>query len=139
MASGVAPDVTQKPNTTLRVGRWFVLGGAFLVLLVFVTFRGRALLGWRRRNRRTSRLEESTAAAIHKNLADQAKSDVLAFGSAIEAERINEHDVLALWNLALDDYDQASRLFDDRRGPLDDRKIIEICARGMDRLAKAQR
>lgn len=37
---------------------------------------------------------------------------------------------------AIDDYDEAARLLDRRRDDRDNRKTIELCARGQERLAK---
>lgn len=128
-----------EPSNRIRAARWIVLGGLLLLAAAFILFRGRALAAWWRRRRRTEGLEDTADAALAKNLADQARADVLAFGQAIDAESMDAHDALELWHLALDDHEQASRLLDASSGPADHRKVIEICARGQGRLAKAQR
>ncbi|WP_067428410.1 hypothetical protein [Nocardioides jensenii] len=130
---------TEPPSTKVKVARWAVLVGAVVLVLLVVVFRARAIGGWWRRRGRARGLEEAADRAQTKNLADQAKADVMAFGAAIDAERMDEHDALELWNLALDDYDQASRLLDAARAPADHEKVIVICARGRGRLASAQR
>lgn len=127
------------PSTGTKALRWAVIAVGVLLVLLFLGFRGRAIAGWWRRHRRASELEEVAEVANAKSLFDRAKADVEAFGRAIDAESMDEHDALELWNLALDDYDEAARLFDARTGPTDDAKVIKICARGQDRLAKAQR
>lgn len=129
----------QPTSTTVKVLR--VVVGLVIAALVgaFLWFRLRAASGSWRRHRRAKGLEEAADKATTKNLAEQARADVLAFGEAIDSERMDEHDALQLWNLALEDYDKASRLLDARKGPADDRKVIEVCARGRERLRLAQR
>lgn len=133
------PRHHEPPSTRKVVLRWLVLGSIVVLLGLFVLFRGRALLGWWRRRRRADDLTEAAVTARDKNLRDQARADVLAFGQAIDAESMDEYDALELWHLALEDYDEASRLLDASERPDDHRRVIEICARGRDRLAKAQR
>ncbi|KQY63587.1 MULTISPECIES: hypothetical protein [unclassified Nocardioides] len=126
-------------STKVLVLRWVFVAVVAVLVLLFVGFRGRAVAGWWKRRRRARGIEEAAGEAREKTLADRAKADLAAFGAAIDAESMDQHDALPLWNLALDDYDKASRLYDARTGAADDRKVIEICARGRDRLAKAQR
>lgn len=128
----------EQPGTGTKVLRWIVLLGGLVLVGLFVLFRTRAIRSWWRRRRRTRGIEEATDTARTKSLADRAKDDVAAFGAAIDAEQMDEEDGLALWRLALDDYDQASRLLDRATGARDHEKVIEICARGRDRLDKAQ-
>ncbi|KRF17684.1 hypothetical protein ASG90_04810 [Nocardioides sp. Soil797] len=139
VGSDSASGTNEPASTKVKVARWVVVAVLVVLMMLFVVFRGRAVAGWWRRRGRACGIEEAADRAEEKNLADRAKADVAAFGSAIDAESMDEHDALALWNLALDDYDKASSLLDRAEGPADHRKVIEICARGRDRLAKAQR
>lgn len=126
-------------STPVMAARWLIIGGAILVVGLLVWLRGRAVLAWWRRRRRTAGLEQAATRAREVNLADQAKADLLAFGAEIDAEKMDEHDSLKLWQLALDDYHEASTLYDRRSGPQDDEKVIRLCAQGRERLRSAQR
>lgn len=132
-------SVEDDPSAGVTALRWGVIGLGVLVVGVLMLFRGRALLGWLRRRRRSQELMDRVGASEAANLADQAKADLLAFGAAIDAETMDDDDVLAHWQAALDHYAEAGRVHDRRSGPKDDRRVIELCARGRERLRLANR
>src|SRR3546814_7166250 len=72
--------------------------------------RGRAVLGWWRRRRRTEVLTGAADVASSRNLAEQAQSDLLALGAAIDAHPMRGDDDLQAWHRVLDAYDTATRL-----------------------------
>lgn len=130
----VRTEETSSPER--RIARWFAVGGIVLLVLL-----AGALVVWSRvrSHRKASRIGRVASAAEAAVLADRAAADLLALGAAIDAERMDPHDDLVRWQKALDDYAEASRIHDRRRGVEDDRSVIELCARGSEHLEAAQR
>ncbi|MDT0203963.1 hypothetical protein [Nocardioides sp. AE5] len=127
----------KEPSRGVVISRWIAIGVGVVIVGALLVFRGRALLEWWRRRRRSAGIRKAAGTAQARNLADRARGDLLAFGQAIDAQPMEPHHALQLWHLALDDYDEATRIADAPDDERDDQRIITLCARGQERLAKA--
>lgn len=135
----VAPQRIVEPSRTVRGVQFAAIALAGGLVVWFLMLRGLAVLGWWRRRRRTEVLTSAADVAASRNLAEQAQSDLLGLGAAIDAHPMRGDDDLQAWHRVLDAYDTATRLADGRDAADRSREVVEACARGRAALADVDR